>query len=88
MLFQFYDLPAQHWQHIRTTNPIESTFATVRHRTKRTKGCGNRLATLTMTFKLTREAEKHWRRINGYELIVKVFDGVRFKNGIEEEKAA
>ena len=88
VLFQFYDFPAQHWQHIRTTNPIESTFATVRHRTKRTKGCGNRLATLTMTFKLITEAEKHWRRINGYELIVKVFNGVRFKDGIEEEKAA
>ena len=57
-LFTFYDFPAMHWQHIRTTNPIESTFATVRHRTRQTKGCGSRLATLTMVFKLATSAEK------------------------------
>jgi transposase-like protein len=64
-LFTFYDFPAQHWSHLRTTNPIESTFATVRLRTQRTKGCGSRIATLTMVFKLGIEAQKHWRRLNG-----------------------
>jgi len=61
VLFSFYDFPAEHWLHLRTTNPIESTFATVRHRTRQTKGCGSRLATLTMVFKLAREAERRWR---------------------------
>jgi transposase-like protein len=66
-LFTFYDFPAQHWSHLRTTNPIESTFATVRLRTQRTKGSGSRIATLTMVFKLGVEAQKHWRRLNGSE---------------------
>lgn len=87
VLFKFYDFPAQHWQHIRTTNPIESTFATVRHRTKRTKGCGSRMATLTMVFKLVKEAENHWRRLRGYKLIHKVIAGVKFVDGIEEKAA-
>ncbi len=87
VLFTFYDYPAEHWAHIRTTNPIESTFATVRHRTRQTKGCGSRLATLTMVFKLARQAEKHWRRINGYQLIAKVIEGVKFVDG-ELKKAA
>jgi putative transposase len=78
VLFTFYDFPAEHWIHLRSTNPIESTFATVRHRTKRTKGCGTRLATLTMVFKLCKQAEKTWRRIKGYRLIAKVIGGVRF----------
>ena len=64
VLFTFYDFPAEHWIHLRTTNPIESTFATVRHRTRQTKGCGSRTATLMMVFKLATEAEKHWRRLN------------------------
>jgi transposase-like protein len=81
-LFTFYDFPAEHWIHIRTTNPIESTFATVRLRTKRTKGCGSRLATLTMVFKLVEQAEKHWRRMNGHALILKLIEGVKFKDGI------
>ena len=85
VLFSFYDFPAAHWQHIRTTNPIESTFATVRHRTRQTKGCGSRLATLTMVFKLAISAQKHWNRLRGYQLIEKVISGVRFKDG-EEEK--
>jgi len=72
VLFSFYDFPAQHWLHLRTTNPIESTFATVRLRTHRTKGCGSRIATLTMVFKLGLEAQKHWRRLKGFELIPKV----------------
>ncbi|MFP4029303.1 MAG: IS256 family transposase [Candidatus Brocadiia bacterium] len=88
VLFTFYDFPARHWVHIRTTNPIESTFATVRHRSRQTKGCGSRKATLTMVFKLGREAEKHWRRINGYKLIPKVISGVKFKDGIELKEAA
>jgi transposase-like protein len=87
VLFTFYDFPAEHWQHIRSTNPIESTFATVRHRTRRTKGCGSRTATLTMVFKLAREAEKRWRRINGYAQIVHILEGKRFIDG-ELKKAA
>lgn len=83
-LFSFYDFPAEHWPHIRTTNPIESTFATVRLRTKRTKGCGSRKATLTMVFKLTMEAQKTWRKLKGYQLIQKVLDGIVFKDGLCE----
>jgi putative transposase len=88
-LFTFYNFPAQHWPHLRTTNPIESTFATVRLRTQRTKGCGSRIATLTMVFKLGIEAQKHWRRLNGSELIPKVVTGVQFVDGEElHERAA
>ena len=76
--FTFYDFPAQHWSHLRTTNPIESTFATVRLRTQRTKGCGSRIATLTMAFRLGIEAQKHWRRLNGSALLPKVVTGVQF----------
>ena len=86
-LFAFYDFPAEHWQHIRSTNAIESTFATVRHRHRQTKGCGSRTATLSMAFKLAREAEKSWRRIDGYQLIVKLLTGVRFEDGVEAEAA-
>lgn len=82
-LFSFYDFPAEHWQHIRTTNPIESTFATIRHRTRQTKGCGSRIATLTMVFKLSLSAQRHWRKLRGYQLIEKVIKGVRFKDGVE-----
>ena len=88
VLFAFYDFPAEHWIHIRSTNAIESTFATVRHRTRRTKGCGSRLATMTMVFKLALEAEKKWRRLNGHALIAKVIDGVKFNNGEIEVAAA
>jgi putative transposase len=88
VLFTFYDFPAEHWRHIRTTNPIESTFATVRHRSRQTKGCGSRAATLAMVFKLAREAEKSWRKLNGYELIEKVIRGVRFSDGVEVREAA
>ena len=86
-LFTFYDFPASHWVHIRTTNPIESTYATVRLRTKKTKGCGSRAATLTMVFKLAREAEKTWRRLMGHEQIPLVMAGKRFIDG-ELEAAA
>lgn len=84
VLLRFYDFPAEHWVHLRTTNPIESTFATVRLRTKRTKGCGSRTACLTMVFKLTQCAEKHWRRLNGKELILEVIRGITFIDGIKE----
>jgi len=87
VLFTFYDFPAEHWLHIRTTNPIESTFATVRHRTRQTKGCGSRTATLTMVFKLAKEAERHWRRLNGHKLIAKLIEGVKFVDGVEEKAA-
>jgi putative transposase len=87
VLFTFYDFPAEHWVHIRTTNVIESTFATVRHRTRQTKGCGSRLATLTMVFKLSREAEKYWRKINSSQLLGKVVEGVNFVDGLEVKAA-
>jgi len=85
-LFTFYDFPAAHWQHIRTTNPIESTFATVRLRTRRTKGCGSCQATLTMVFKLAKEAEKRWRRLRGYKWIPFVVKGEKFIDGEPENK--
>lgn len=87
ILFTFYDFPAEHWPHIRTTNPIESTFATVRLRSKRTKGCGSRDATISMVFMLCMQAQKHWRKINGYMLILKLFRGVVFIDGVEKEAA-
>jgi len=86
-LFSFYDFPAIHWQHIRTTNPIESTFATIRHRTRQTKGCGSEMATVTMVFKLATSAEKKWRRLRGYREIEKVINGVKFKDGEEVKEA-
>lgn len=87
-LFTFYEFPAIHWQHIRTTNPIESTFATVRHRTNQTKGCGSRRATLSMVFQLAKEAEKCWRKLRGHELLQKVISGIIFKDGEEVKKVA
>jgi transposase-like protein len=83
VLFTFYDFPALHWTHLRTTNPIESTFATVRHRTQRTKGCGSRIATLTMVYQLATQAQKSWRRLNGAHLLPKVVTGVKFLDGEE-----
>ena len=82
VLFTFYDFPAEHWPHLRTTNPIESTFATVRHRTRQTKGCGSRLATLMMVFKLAEQAERHWRKLNGFHFLAQVIQGVVFKDGV------
>jgi transposase-like protein len=84
-LLAFYDFPAQHWQHLRTTNPIESTFGTIRHRTDRAKGCVTRETMLAMIFKLGMAAEKRWRRIRGFDYIAKVITGVRFKDGVEVE---
>lgn len=84
VLLRFYDFPAEHWVHLRTTNPIESTFATVRLWTTRTKGCGSRTACLTMVFTLARCAQRHWRRLNGTQLIVEVIRGIKFVDGIKE----
>jgi transposase-like protein len=88
VLLTFYDFPAEHWIHLRTTNPIESTFATVRLRTKRTKGCGTRTACLTMVFKLMQSAQKRWRILNGSERIPDVTQGIPFVNGEKQPKAA
>jgi len=82
-LLSFYDFPAEHWTHIRTTNPIESTFATVRHRTKRAKGCLSFKTTELMVFKMIREAEKHWLKLRGQNQLPKLITGVKFRDGIE-----
>lgn len=82
-LLTFYDFPAVHWQSLRTTNPIESTFGTIRHRTKRSKGCLSRDGMLHMIYKLSDCAEKKWRRQRGFEILAKVITGVKFKDGIE-----
>ena len=84
-LLAFYDFPALHWQHIRTTNPIESTFATVRLRTDKTKNCGSRNTILAMVFKLTQSAQKRWHRIRGFEYMADVVRGVKFVNGVKAE---
>jgi putative transposase len=91
-LLTFYDFPAEHWKHIRTANPIESTFATVRLRTSKTKGCLSRQTALAMVFKLAKSAERHWRRLDGSQRLAQVIDGVRFRDGepvqATEEQAA
>ena len=86
-LFTFYQFPAHHWRHLRTTNPIESTFSTVRHRTRQTKGCGSRKATLMMVYKLVTEAEKKWQRLHGYKWLKKVVEGAEFIDGIIKKAA-
>jgi transposase-like protein len=85
-LLTFYDFPAEHWQHIRTTNPIESTFATVRLRTAKTRGCGSRTTILSMVFKLGQSAEKGWLRLRGYRRLSAVMRGVKFIDGVEEQE--
>jgi transposase-like protein len=80
-LMAFYDFPAEHWAHLRTSNPIESTFATVRLRTYKTKGAGSRTACLAMAFKLVESAQNHWRKLNGSTLLPEVIAGVIFKDG-------
>ena len=87
-LFNFYDFPAVHWVHLRTSNPIESTFATVRLRHRKTKGNGTRAATLAMVFKLCQEAEKGWRKLRGYEKIQLVVAGKKFVNGEQVDESA
>ena len=83
-LLEFYNYPAIHWQHIRTTNPIESTFATVRHRTKRAKGAFSRTTILTMVFKLCENAQTSWLRIRGFERLAEVISGIKFTNGLTD----
>ena len=82
-LLAFYDFPAEHWKHLRTTNPIESTFATVRHRTIRSKGCLSNKTALAMVFKLVEGAQKSWRRLDGHNQLPKLIQGVKFTDGIE-----
>ncbi len=88
VLLNFYSFPMQHWQHIRSTNPIESLFATIRHRTGQTKGCGSRKATLSMVYKLATSAEKYWIRLKGPQWIEKLVNGIKFKDGNEIKKVA
>src|SRR3954453_16072854 len=88
VLLSFYDFPAEHWVHIRTTNPIESVFATVRLRHDKTKGSGTRTACLTMVFKLMESASKGWRSLNGSPLLAEVVRGTTFTDGIREKPAA
>jgi transposase-like protein len=87
-LLTFYDFPAEHWKHIRTTNPIESTFATVRLRTVKTKGCLSRKTALAMAFKLILSAKAKWRKLDGSDQLADLIDGVQFKDGIKIIKHA
>ncbi len=89
VLLTFYDSPAEHWKHLRSTNPVESTFATVRHRTtktkgclsRKTKGCLSRKTAMTMVFKLCQSASKKWRRLDGSHQLAEIIKGVKFKDG-------
>ena len=87
-LLAFYDFPAEHWMHLRTTNPIESTFATVRLRTAKTRNCVSRTTILTMVFKLCQSAEKKWRALNGYEHLPEVYNNIIYIDGIHPERIA
>ena len=87
-LLAFYDFPAEHWKHIRTANPIESTFATVRHRTVRTRGCLSHETARIMVFKLIQAAQASWRRLDGQNQLPKVIEGVKFTDGIAHDHAA
>jgi transposase-like protein len=87
VLLTFYDFPAAHWKHLRTTNPIESTFATIRLRHRRTKGSGTRRASLTMMFKLAQSAQKRWRRLSGHALIIPLLEGKPFQDGLLQDAA-
>ncbi len=82
-LLAFYEFPAEHWKHLRTTNVIESPFATIRHRTVRSKGCLSNKTALAMIFKLAEAAENSWRRLNGHNQLPKVILGVKFADGVE-----
>ncbi|MCH8238548.1 MAG: IS256 family transposase [Proteobacteria bacterium] len=87
-LLSFYDFPAEHWKHIRTTNPIESTFATVRLRTAKTKGCLSRKTALAMVYKLILSAKRKWRKLDGSNQLAEIIEGVPFKDGIKLTKHA
>lgn len=80
-MLAFYDFPAEHWAHIRTTNPIESAFATIRLRTNKTKSCGSRKTTLAMTYKLAITAQKSWRKLRGFKKLADIIQGIKFKDG-------
>jgi len=84
VLLAFYDFPAEHWKHVRTTNPIESTFATVRHRTGKTKGCLSRKTGLAMAFKLMMSAQTKWRKLDGANRMPEIIEGIAFKDGIKQ----
>jgi putative transposase len=88
VLLTFYDFPAEHWVHIRTTNPIESVSSTVRLRHDKTKGSGSRVACLTMVFKLMESASKRWRTLNGATLLPEVIRGTAFVDGVRKQPAA
>jgi transposase-like protein len=87
VLLAFYDFPAEHWKHLRTTNPIESTFSTIRLRHRKTKGSGSRRTCLAMMFKLAQSAQKRWRRLNGHEQITLLLQGNKFVDGVLQEAA-
>tara|TARA_B100000780_G_scaffold125638_1_gene88109 strand:+ start:243 stop:569 length:327 start_codon:yes stop_codon:yes gene_type:complete len=84
VLLTFYDFPAEHWKHIRTTNPIKNVFAIVRNRTRKTKGCLSRKTALAMVFKLMMSAKKKWRKLNGTNQLPEVIQGIEFKDGIKQ----
>lgn len=88
VLLKFYDFPAEHWRHIRTSNPIESTFATVKLRTAKVRGCFSSNSVLSMAFKLCKSAEKNWIKLHHYEKLGQLILGVKFVNGIEQERNA
>jgi len=87
-MLAFYDFPAVHWQHIRTSNPIESTFATVRLRTSKTRGCVSRQSILAMVFKLGQSAQKRWRKLRGFKFLAEIIRGVKFKDGERIDSSA
>ncbi|MBW2591929.1 MAG: transposase [Deltaproteobacteria bacterium] len=87
-MLTFYDFPAEHWRHIRTTNPIESIFATVRLRTAKVRGCFSSNTVITMAFKLCQYAQKKWIRLHHPERLAQVIKGVKFVNGTEEKRIA
>lgn len=87
-MLAFYDFPAEHWTSIRTTNPIESAFATVRLRTAKMRNCGSRNTTLAMVFKLLETAQKRWNRLHGFTLLTLVVNNVKFQDGIQVEGAS
>ena len=86
VLLAFYDFPAEHWQHIRSTNPIESTFATVRLRTDKTRGAVSKGTVTPLVFKLVQSAQKRWRRIRGFKHLADVIEGIQFKDGIRDKE--
>ena len=85
-MLAFYDFPAEHWVHLRTTNPIESTFASVRLRTAKTRGCVSRTSILSMAFKLVKSAESRWRSLKGSERLAEIITGVVFQDGVAVSK--